>query len=188
MTEMQGVGNIPILPCAGVLFSTAGQANLVSQQRRHVMERFNKKIKVASITVLLLLTAACSSMERMEKKMSGGITERSTDPLTGAQEVPPVSTTASGRSPSAVASDRTVSGSVIITGMNATAAHIHHGAKGTNGPVIVPLTKTSATTFAVPAGAKLTDAQYAAYKTGDLYVNVHSAAHPDGEIRLQLNP
>jgi hypothetical protein len=151
------------------------------------MDRFNRKMKVASITVLLLLTAACSSMERMEKSM-GGITERSTDPLTGAQEVPPVSTTASGRSTIAVASDRTVSGSVIITGMNATAAHIHHGAKGTNGPVIVPLTKTSATTFAVPAGAKLTDAQYAAYKTGDLYVNVHSAAHPDGEIRLQLNP
>jgi hypothetical protein len=185
MTEMQGVGNIPILPCAGVLFSAAWQANLVSQQRRHDMDRFNKKIKVASITVLLLLTAACSSMERMS---SGGITERSTAPLTGAQEVPPVSTTASGRSTITVASDRTVSGSVIITGMDATAAHIHHGAKGTNGPVIVPLARTSATTFAAPAGAKLSDAQYAAYKTGDLYVNVHSAAHPGGEIRLQLNP
>jgi len=148
------------------------------------MERLNKKIKVASITALLLLTAACSSMERR----TGGITEKSTDPLTGAQEVPPVSTTASGRSTIAVASDRTVSGSVIITGMEATAAHIHQGAKGSNGPVIVPLAKTSATSFTVPPGAKLTDAQYAAYKTGDLYVNVHSAAHPGGEIRLQLNP
>jgi len=148
------------------------------------MERFNKKMKIASITVLLLLTAACSSMERR----MGGITEKSTDPLTGAQEVPPVSTTASGRSTIAVASDRTVTGSVIITGLEATAAHIHQGAKGTNGPVIVPLAKTSPTTFTVPPGAKLSDAQYAAYKTGDLYVNVHSAAHPGGEIRLQLNP
>jgi hypothetical protein len=40
----------------------------------------------------------------------------------------------------------------------------------------------------VPAGAKFTDAQYKAYKAGDLYYNVHSDAHKGGEIRGQLKP
>jgi CHRD domain len=68
------------------------------------------------------------------------------------------------------------------------AAHIHQGAMGQNGPVIVPLTKTSDNVWSVPAGTKLTDAQYEAFKAGNLYVNVHSAAHKDGEIRAQLKP
>jgi hypothetical protein len=37
--------------------------------------------------------------------------------------------------------------------MTATAAHIHEGASGSNGPVIVPFTKTSDNTFEAPAGA-----------------------------------
>ena len=40
----------------------------------------------------------------------------------------------------------------------------------------------------MPAGAKLTEAQYKAYEAGDLYVNVHSAAHKGGEVRGQLKP
>jgi hypothetical protein len=71
--------------------------------------------------------------------------------------------------------------------MNATAAHIHQGAAHANGKVIVPFTKTGDNEFSAPPGAKLTDEQYAAYKAGDLYVNVHSAAHPGGEIRAQLS-
>ena len=55
--------------------------------------------------------------------------------------------------------------------MSPTAAHIHEAAPGVNGPVIVPLAKSSDTTFTVPANAKLTDAEYAAYKAGNLYVN-----------------
>jgi len=59
---------------------------------------------------------------------------------------------------------------------------------GKNGPVVIPLEKKSDREFVVPAGVKLTDAQYQAFKAGDLYVNVHSDAHKDGEIRAQLKP
>ena len=105
--------------------------------------------------------------------------------LAGDQEVPAVKTTASGSGTITVNADKTVSGSITVKGVNATAAHIHEGAAGKNGGVIIPLTKNG-DTFSVPAGAKLTDAQYAAFQKGDLYVNVHSAANPDGEIRAQL--
>jgi CHRD domain len=107
--------------------------------------------------------------------------------LSGSQEVPPVTTSASGKGTITVGDDKAVSGSVITTGVEGTAAHIHQAAPGQNGPVIVPLTK-SGNTYTVPAGAKLTDDQYAAYKAGNLYVNVHSAANKGGEIRGQIKP
>jgi hypothetical protein len=106
--------------------------------------------------------------------------------LTGANEVPPVSTSASGSGTVTVNDDHTVKVDIKVTGMNPTAAHIHQGAMGANGKVIVPLTKKGADEFVSAEGAKLTDEQYAAYKAGGLYVNVHSAAHPGGEIRAQL--
>ena len=108
--------------------------------------------------------------------------------LGGDQEVPAVKTSASGGGTITINADKTVSGSVTTTGLAGTAAHIHNAATGKNGPVIVPLTKSGDNTWSVPAGAKLTDDQYAAYKAGDLYVNVHSAANKGGEIRGQLKP
>ena len=109
--------------------------------------------------------------------------------LSGSQEVPAVTTSASGNGTIVVGADKSVSGSVSTTGVAGLAAHIHVGAAGKNGPVIIPLTKgADGTTWSVPAGAKLTDTQYESYKAGDLYVNVHSAAHKGGEIRGQLKP
>ena len=67
--------------------------------------------------------------------------------------------------------------------MTATASHIHEGPPGIIGKVIVPFTKTGDNTFESSPGATLTESQYASYKAGNLYVNVHSAAHPVGEIR-----
>jgi hypothetical protein len=109
--------------------------------------------------------------------------------LSGAEEVPPVTTSASGSGTITVKEDRTVSGSVQTSGVNATAAHIHMAAPGRNGPIIIGLAKgADGSTWSVPDGAKLTASQYDAFKAGNLYVNVHSAAHKGGEIRGQLKP
>ena len=108
--------------------------------------------------------------------------------LSGAQEVPPVKTAATGTATVTIKSDKSVSGRITTSGIDATAAHIHEGEAGKNGPVIVPFAKASDGTWSIAPGAKLTDTQYASYLAGNLYVNVHSAANKAGEIRGQLKP
>ena len=108
--------------------------------------------------------------------------------LKGASEVPANNSTASGTGSISVAADKSVSGNITTSGIEGKMAHIHTGAAGANGPVVVGLTKDGDNGWTVPAGAKFTDEQYAAYVAGGLYVNVHSAAHPGGEIRGQLLP
>jgi CHRD domain len=107
--------------------------------------------------------------------------------LSGDQEVPPVQSAGTGSGTITIGADKSVSGSVTTTGISATAAHIHEAAMGSNGPVIIPLTKNG-DTYTVPTGAKLTDAQFASFQAGNLYVNAHTAANPGGEIRGQLKP
>jgi hypothetical protein len=108
--------------------------------------------------------------------------------LVGAEETPAVTTNATGSGTITIGADKSVSGSVKTTGIEGIAAHIHTGAVGQSGPPIVTLTKGAGGTWSVPAGAKLTDEQLAAFKAGNLYVNVHSADHKGGEIRGQLKP
>jgi len=105
--------------------------------------------------------------------------------LTGEHEVPPVMTSATGDAAITIADDGSVSGAIVTHGVDGTMAHIHFAAEGKNGPVIVKLVKDG-DTFKVPEGAKLDAAQMAAFKAGELYVNVHSAANKGGEIRAQL--
>ena len=135
------------------------------------------KNTVAAMAVLALV--ACAHM------MGGG--KRVDVTLTGAEEVPPVTTAARGGGHFTIGDDGAVSGSVTTTGVTGTAAHIHMAPKGQNGGVIVPLTKNG-DTYSAPAGAKLNDAQMAAFRAGNLYVNVHSDAHKGGEVRGQLHP
>jgi hypothetical protein len=108
--------------------------------------------------------------------------------LSGTEEVPPVTTTAKGGGTITIGADGAVSGGVTTSGITATAAHIHEAAAGKNGPVVVPMTKSGDNGWNIAAGAKLTDAQMASFKAGNLYVNVHSAANPGGELRGQLKP
>ena len=106
--------------------------------------------------------------------------------LSGDNEVPPVKSSGSASGDVTVTSDGSVSGSIKVTGFTPTAAHIHQAAAGANGPVIVPLTKQGDDTFVFPAGAKMTPEQMQAFKAGNTYLNVHSAANPGGEVRVQL--
>ena len=134
-----------------------------------------------SIGAAAILVAGCATTSTS----SSGATAVA---LSGSQEVPPVTTTATGSATIIVNADKSVSGRATTTGVNATAAHIHMAAMGQNGPVIITLAKTADGAWAVPPGAKLTDAQYDAFKAGNLYVNVHSEANKGGEIRGQLKP
>ncbi len=63
--------------------------------------------------------------------------------LSGANEVPPVTSAATGTGVMALNSvTRQVQGNLGTDGIDATAAHVHAAAAGVNGPVIVPLTLT----------------------------------------------
>ncbi len=129
------------------------------------------------------LLGGCGQM----KSMMGGESMRGESvSLSGANEVPASGSSASGSGNVTVGGDCSVSAKITVSGMTATAAHIHQGAAGANGPVIVPFNKTADNTFEAASGAKMNEAQCAAYKAGGTYVNVHSAKSPGGEVRAQL--
>jgi hypothetical protein len=106
----------------------------------------------------------------------------------GNNEAPPVKTAARGSGVIEVVANGAVSGKIETHGIKGTMAHIHEGAPGTDGPPIIALAAGPHGTWLVPAGSKLSPDQYKEFLAGDLYVNVHSAAHPGGEIRGQLKP
>ena len=133
---------------------------------------------IRALLAAAALTAYCGSVVGGEVKLS----------LVGAEETPPVATSASGSGIIAIAADKTVTGTIKTTGIDGTVAHIHVGAPGQAGPPIITLIKSGEGMWSVPAGSKLTDEQYASFKAGNLYVNVHSAMHQPGEIRAQLKP
>jgi len=142
---------------------------------------------LSSVSVAALLAAGCAQ-QSAQQQMASAAPSGSNVTLSGSQEVPPVSTAATGSGTISVLMDRSVSGTVTTSGVAGNAAHIHLAAPGQNGPVIVPLNKTGDNVWSVPPAIRLNDTQYEAYRLGNLYINVHSAANPNGEIRGQIQP
>jgi hypothetical protein len=141
--------------------------------------------KVLIALAITALTACQTYRDNVPAWMpgSGAISVK----LSGAEEVPPVSTPGSGSGSFRVAEDGTITGSVTTKDVKGTMAHIHRAPKGQNGPIIVPLDKNG-DTYSVPAGRKLTKEQLEDLKKGNLYVNVHTNANKGGEVRGQIQP
>jgi hypothetical protein len=106
--------------------------------------------------------------------------------LSGAQEVPPVATAATG---TAVAylhqPENRLVYFVNTTGLaNVLFAHFHQAPAGSNGPIVVTLNGTAGNYCGV--SGVLTPAQVAAVLADTFYTNVHTAANPGGELRGQM--
>ena len=141
---------------------------------------------VVAVAAVVLVTPGCSTYQNMAPDWMPGSGAIKVS-LTGTEEVPPLTVSGSGSGSFRVAEDGTVTGSVTTKDVAGTMAHIHRGAKGSNGPVIVPLDKNG-DTYSVPAGRKFTAEQIKDLKAGNLYVNVHTAKNKCGEVRGQLQP
>jgi len=115
--------------------------------------------------------------------------------LSGSQEVPAVTTTAQGGGMFVLNEDQTeLSYNVSVIGLSGpiVAAHFHNAAAGANGPVVRDITFTNGvaggTWSSTDVNQPLTPALVAELLAGNLYVNVHTAANPGGEIRGQVLP
>ena len=127
--------------------------------------------------------------------------------LTGDQEVPAVATDTTGRFEILVNKNQTAGEYTlrVESGVRVTQSHFHCGAAGVNGPVIVFLAGFRAEGWDVDgkwvSNATITDANvinpacgttltaiFVQARNGNVYVNVHSVAHPGGVVRGQLEP
>lgn len=110
--------------------------------------------------------------------------------LSGAQEVPAVSTIGSGYARIVInESALTINYTVVFTGLSSTqtASHIHTpGALGTTGPVAINFGAVGGTAGTISGTAAITATQIAQLRAHNGYVNVHSTNFGGGEIRGQL--
>ena len=156
--------------------------------------RKNVRIVAGAATALLLATIVVSCDD---DDSTGPGSRRYTASLTGASEVPPVTTTATGLA-TFVDNTTQIDYSLAVTGLTGvTASHIHVGATGVNGPIIVHLFNgSSGTVNGVIATGIITAANNSAvsldslrtlFNNGNAYVNVHTSANQAGAIRGQVS-
>jgi hypothetical protein len=127
--------------------------------------------------------------ESSSGQSSGAAWKKFTSRLSGEAEVPAGDPDANG-----TASIKTRGSEVCYdlrwSGVDATASHIHRGATGKAGPIVVNFfAQDTAVAGDKKSGCVKADSEVVAAigaKPGNYYVNVHSAEFPKGEIRGQL--
>lgn len=154
-----------------------------------------RRVVALAVVLLAAVTVSCSSKTTARNYGAD---------LFGSNEVPPVTSEAAGSVSFTMNAEQTsMTFQLLITSKidSAFASHIHLGAGGVNGDVVVTLwtgqqdtgyTGTLATGTIIKsdlvgpmAGKTLADLADS-IDAGHTYVNVHTKAHPAGEIRGQL--
>ncbi len=142
-----------------------------------------RTVMQGTLVVAAMTLAGCSWWSSMT-----GDTVSMKNSLTGAQEVPAVATSGSGTVETTFdKSTNVLTWSVAYSGLSGpvTAGHVHGPAPaGTNAGVLIPFTGDLSSP--IKGKATLTAAQVADLTAGRLYVNLHTAKNPGGEVRGQL--
>ena len=149
------------------------------------------KTKLVTSTLLIIILIVMFSCSK-SSTMPSATTTTFQATLNGASETPPNGSTATGTATFTYNSTTFVlSCSVYFTGITPNAAHIHYGAVGVAGPVVFPLGSSPITSPINFTSIPLDATQRAELLANQFYVNLHSTAYPNGEIRgqlLQANP
>jgi hypothetical protein len=107
--------------------------------------------------------------------------------LSGANEVPPNTSAGTGQAEAALdTATKMLTWTVTYTGLTGPAigAHLHGpGEHGKNAGIVIPFNFVATP---IKGQATLSDTQIADLLAGRWYVNVHTSAHPGGELRGQL--
>jgi hypothetical protein len=155
-------------------------------------------VALVTITVEATIDFSISAFAGEEQQ------ERFITELTGFEEVPPVNnTSAIGRAEFKLGQDN-IMYTVNVTDIeNVTAAHIHRGQVGENGPIVITLFKSetpktamatealsegniTATNLEGPMAGQLLSNLTSAMQNEQTYINVHTQQNPNGEIRGQI--
>jgi hypothetical protein len=142
------------------------------------MQSFSPMLSALAISATILFASpALADMVKMKATLDGG------------QQNPPITT--KGKGTAALTFDTTskkLSWTVKYSGLSgpATAGHIHGPAAiGENAGVVIPF--KGKLKSPVKGSETLTDAQVTDLMAGKYYVNIHTAANKDGEIRGQID-
>ena len=150
------------------------------------MHRGLRAFAVAAVLVLAVAPVALAA-------------EQFTASLSGENSVPPLEVDGTGNATVTISDDaQTVSWEITYSGLTGdpAAGHIHFGAEGANGPVMIPFASVTPTGSSgsfnaadyeggdgLPADW---DGVLEAIRDGNSYVNIHTAQNQGGEIRGQL--
>jgi hypothetical protein len=148
-----------------------------------------RRIVVACVAMATMpvLSAGGAAADRLPGSELGGLPESTT--LLGANQVPPVASPGSGTARITLNPGHDeLCYQVTVANLSSPviAAHIHEGPAGTNAPIVIPF--VAPTTGSSEGCVTISDTLMNGLREdpAGFYVNVHTTAHPGGEVRGQL--